>query len=337
MVPHVRTLHPKPRAWALVFLIIPALLACSDSVAPEVELGGEGTWEALGEGLTGAATTFVEWEGDLVVGGLFLTAGDQPARNVARWDGALWHPLGTGLDGPVQALAVYDDELVAAGFFGADRSRVFRWDGSTWQPVGGGLQDGGIMALAVHDGALYAGGQGVARWDGATWTPVEVEVDGQAFAAGRPFAVHRDALVVGVGEDQMARLEGGAWTWIERPAALFGLVSGDGELYGVGGRNVRWTGSGWEELGGTFLQRSHAVHRGVLVIGIDTPGGGAVMHWDGSEWSALQGDMDGRVHGLGSFRRTLLAGGDFSAIDGTPARGIGGVVPDWASGQGGGS
>ncbi|MCH7872672.1 MAG: hypothetical protein IID33_13325, partial [Planctomycetes bacterium] len=66
----------------------------------------------------------------LFVGGVFETAGEVPAMNIAKWDGQEWSPLGDGMSGAcgipiyipfVQDLAVYDDgsgpRLIAAGTF----------------------------------------------------------------------------------------------------------------------------------------------------------------------------------------------------------------------------
>src|SRR5262245_57528448 len=66
-------------------------------------------------GVSGSATTAVEWDPDgdgpqdklIVVGGGFEIAGDTAARNVAAWDGVRWHALGAGVNGPVRSLTVY--------------------------------------------------------------------------------------------------------------------------------------------------------------------------------------------------------------------------------------
>ena len=329
-----------PRTWVLLALLLLVPTACSDPTSPDPEPMDEGVWQPLGQGLTGSASTFLEWDGGLVVGGVFRTAGDQPARNVAFWDGTLWQTLGTGLEGPVQSLTVHRGDLVAAGAFGLDVSRVFRWTGGGWQPMGL-LQDGGIMTLAVHDGVLYAQGFEVSRWTGSGWEPVQAEVDGEVHDAEPPMAVHASHLVVAVGSEHLARWDGQTWEWIERPQGLFALVAGDGQLFahasGVEGTPyLRWTGAGWEGLPSIPLRRSWTVHAGHLVVGVHGGfGEHYLLRWDGSEWSPVPGGMDDWVNGLGSFGSTLLAGGDFTVIDGSPFRGVAGIVPAWAMGQGG--
>jgi hypothetical protein len=56
--------------------------------------------------------------GDLVAGGLFTTAGGQPANRIARWNGSAWSPLGSGMNNAVNALAMLPNgDLVAGGDF----------------------------------------------------------------------------------------------------------------------------------------------------------------------------------------------------------------------------
>jgi len=323
------TAHAAVRALTLVSL--GALGACSDSVAPEPLLGEDGTWEALGEGVIGSPSVFLEFEGDLVAGGSFRTAGDQPARNIARWDGALWHPFGTGLDGPVQSLAVHDGELVAAGAFG--ESRVARWDGEQWHPVGEGPPLSGLLELAVHDGSLFATGSagvGLLRWDGGEWVPFQVPADGADHPAVRPVVVHQGDLIVGVGQDQLARWDGEAWSWMERPTPFFVLRSGGDHLFGRGSHFARWTGSEWQELPHPPPETAWTVHEGRLVVATGGLGSHSLVQWVGADWYPLDGQMDGRVNGLGSFGRSLVAGGEFTSIDGVSARGIAGLLPEWA-------
>lgn len=321
-----------PRPWALPLVMV-ALAACSEAVGPD-PAPVQDVWQPLGSGIRGTPLVFFEWEGMLAAGGTFRTAGDQPARNIALWDGSHWHPLGLGLDGPVQDLTSFDGDLVAAGFFGADQSRVFRWNGERWQPMGN-FSGSGIMALAIHDDILYAGGANLSRWDGSAWHSLEVEVDGEVHAAGRPFVAHGGALIVGVGSDRLARRDGETWTWMDRPPGVHDLVSGDGALYGLAGAYYRWAGSGWEELPPTPTRFSRTVHGGTLVLGLVTLHGARVVRWDGSAWAQLPGEMDDRVTALGSFDGALVAGGPFTSIDDEPLQGAATMYPAWAAGPGG--
>jgi hypothetical protein len=78
--------------------------------------------------------SLVVYNGDLIAGGVFTSAGGQIANNIARWNGSYWQPLGSGLGGPdaqAAALIVYDDELITTGTItlagGNPASRIARW------------------------------------------------------------------------------------------------------------------------------------------------------------------------------------------------------------------
>lgn len=87
---------------------------------------------------------------------------------IAQWDGKAWSSVGGGLVWPqgrsrahVAVLAMVDGALHAAGDLGrvgdVDHVGVARWDGKMWAPIGSGLA-GEVGALAIYEGALYAGG-----------------------------------------------------------------------------------------------------------------------------------------------------------------------------------
>jgi hypothetical protein len=164
-------------------------------------------WQSLGGGLRGEVGPLIErceviaftvYNGELIVGGAFISAGTTIAQNIASWDGASWQPLGNELIDPVFSLTVYNGELIAGGWFG-----VARWDGTSWQPLGSGVgYPLGVFPLTVYNGELIAGGMfGVARWDGTNWQPLG---DGGISGGARVFCVYNGELVVGGGS-------GSAW------------------------------------------------------------------------------------------------------------------------------
>ncbi len=100
------------------------------------------------------------FNGDLYAGGLFTTAGGQPANRVARWNGVKWLPLDGGVGGNnmpfVKAMAVHSSGLTApslyiGGNFPTAGEQVVnfitRWDGTQFYPVGAGF-DAQVMALS---------------------------------------------------------------------------------------------------------------------------------------------------------------------------------------------
>jgi hypothetical protein len=127
----------------------------------------------------------------LYVGGTFNSAGDGPAANIAKWNGAHWSALASGTNNTVNCLATFDDgggsALYAGGAFftagGAPVSYVAKWNGSAWSAVGGGANGALYTLCAFDDGAgpaLFAGGVFTsagsvaagcfARWNGSSWS-----------------------------------------------------------------------------------------------------------------------------------------------------------------------
>ena len=137
------------------------------------------SWQPLGNGVSGGVSystvrALTVYNGNLIAGGDFRTAGDVAANYIARWDGTTWHPLGTGMastgfggNASVVALTVYDGELYAGGQFalagGAQVNFIARWNGAEWSSLDTGV--GGVSgnappvkALAEFHGELIVGG-----------------------------------------------------------------------------------------------------------------------------------------------------------------------------------
>jgi hypothetical protein len=116
----------------------------------------------VGSGTNGAVLALTEYNGELVAGGSFTTAGGNPANRIARWNGFFWWPMDSGMDLPVLALAVYNGELIAGGNFtlagGLGVSFLARWDGGSWQPLGVGTSHA-VTALTEYNHELIAGGE----------------------------------------------------------------------------------------------------------------------------------------------------------------------------------
>jgi hypothetical protein len=125
------------------------------------------SWSPLGSGVsdgsnTGTITALAVFDGKLIAGGYFTTAGGSPVNSIATWDGNTWSPLGQGVgNGTVLALTVHNGELVAGGGFTSagsiPASNIAAWNGSAWSAFGEGM-DGGVTALTVFNGQLIAGG-----------------------------------------------------------------------------------------------------------------------------------------------------------------------------------
>ena len=64
------------------------------------------------------------YDGKLMAGGYFTTAGGVEASQIASWDGSSWSPLGSGMSGGVYDLTVYDGKLIVGGEFGFAGGKV---------------------------------------------------------------------------------------------------------------------------------------------------------------------------------------------------------------------
>jgi hypothetical protein len=162
------------------------------------------SWNALGSGmaidfkfaapLVAALTVF---DGELIAGGFFTSAGGVGAAGIARWDGTSWHPLGSGMADfkfaapSVRALMVHHGELIAGGNFdtagGVSAKNIARWDGTSWHPLGSGM-DSYVYALTGSNDELIAGGSFTivgdqvsgywARWATGAASPADLDCDG---------------------------------------------------------------------------------------------------------------------------------------------------------------
>lgn len=284
-------------------------------------------WSSLGAGLSNGGSpvdvmALASHGTDLIAAGVFQSAGGQPARNIARWDGSGWSPLGAGIgsagSGWVAALAVYNGDLIAAGGFttagGVAASSIARWDGSAWRPLGGGITSASpyVEALTVYNNELYACGDftvaggvpasRIARWNGSAWQPVGSGTNFRTTA----MCVYNNQLIVGGGFSSAG---------------------------GVPASHVaRWNGSSWSALGSGVngWVYSLSAHNGQVIVGglfqgAGGVGAGCIARWNGSSWSALgSGVTDplgqgSQVEALGAYRGELIAGGRFQSVGGRAA------------------
>lgn len=146
------------------------------------------SWVALGTGLNGTANCMKVFNGQLYVGGSFTNAGGASAIGLARWTGSTWQGVHPIMSGTVHSMEVFQNKLIIGGVFGGigGSPSIIAYDGANMTTLGTGgarlanTNAANVAALAVHNGALYAGGTFVsmggipadfiARWDGTTWT-----------------------------------------------------------------------------------------------------------------------------------------------------------------------
>jgi hypothetical protein len=251
------------------------------------------SWQSPSGGLpSGEVYALLEFNGRLVVGGAFQSAGGVSEPGIAQWDGTGWHPMGGGL-GPeppalgvsVTALEEFDGRLIAAGSFdraggagGARCRSIAAWNGVRWEPLG----DRGVdryLALAVHEGALVA-----------------------LAASGN---VREAMLWVGRGWERL----GG-----ELPRSASRLDSTGGELYVFAGADVlRWDGSSWRvhaTVDGTAAAACWAFGRLHIAGRFETTGGvelGSIAALEGGAWRPLGGGRSRNAAVVGTWRGELVA------------------------------
>lgn len=289
------------------------------------------TWRAFGTGLNSAVNSIAVFDGAIIVGGAFSTAGGNPANRVARWTGSAWQALGDGFNNTVRAITVHQGQLYAAGEFTASGltsvSRVARWDASTltWQPLASGVGGGTVRAVVGNGANLFVTGEfttaggapanQIAAWTGSAWQPLGTGLTGD----GRALAVHLGEIVVGGSFFQaggvscrVARWDGSSWHAVgtnissgevRELESVSGMlhVGGNVVVAGVTHRIARYDGSLWQPLGGASANSAVSAIAGdeenLWITGDFTEIGGLrvsnVATWNGEEWGALGGGLVG--------------------------------------------
>lgn len=258
--------------------------------------GDTETWSDVGGGVNGGLMpqvfAMVEYNGDLIVGGEFLSAGGNPAFNVARWDGTQWHAMGAGV-GCVSSMAVFEGEVYVSVTCGLQGMQ--RWDGTQWHAVPGGYNN---FSMTVFDGKLISGFSAPHAYDGNTWTPLPGYTPPPVNQAPiYAYEVFNGDLILGGGSFETA--------------------------VGIPGANglVRFDGTSWHALAGangapTFVS-GMAVHNGELITNstIRHPDG-TFSHW--SRWGPVceSGDVNG--DGIVNVLDLLAVIGNWGACDPPP-------------------
>lgn len=294
----------------------------------------DGEWVLLGGGIgtrnqdSHTIRDLAAWEGGVVACGSFTLPScmkdDYGCEDVAFWDGDAWHRLAGGLpSGEGQCVAVFQDQ-VYVGL--QSQQRLARWTGDAWEAVGG--LNGQVSALAVHGGELIVGGSfteaggltvnRIAAFDGADWRALGGGVDNSVNA------LH---------STETGLVAAGRFTAAGGAAAL---------------RIARWDGAAWHALGEGLDGAVNALgtYQGELIAGGVFAGSGAtalggIGRWDGVAWRPMGSGIGGPsllwgVMALLGTSEGLIAGGEFSSIDGVPASGL--AVWDgaaWSEFQGG--
>ncbi|MBS1519094.1 MAG: hypothetical protein JSS91_13490 [Bacteroidetes bacterium] len=276
-------------------------------------------WSGLSYGMNNWVHALTVYNGELIAGGQFTSAGGVSANYIAKWNGISWSPLGEGTNGEVDALTVYNGQLIAGGRFttagGLDNNFIAKWNGTQWDDQLGGLGSY-VTSLIVYNGKLVAGGY-------------FTEADG---VVARHIAYR--------GSGGWVELGGGTGGSQGQVMAL-GLYGSDliaaGFFTSAGGQSAnhiaKWDGNSWSTLGSGIsnIVYSLAEYKGELIAGglfLSAGGNSAksIAAWNGNSWSPLGSGITGPIYqyvfGLTVLDSNLYAGGLFETAGGLTARGI---------------
>jgi hypothetical protein len=276
-------------------------------------------WSALGSGIraqdwNGSVQSLAYFRGRLYAAGFFDSAGGQPARGVAAWDGSAWSALPGHDTYGVTALGVFDDTLAVAEY-----PRILRWDGAAWVSSLPELVGWTDLLLPDETGLIVLGREivgegdvplafGIERWDGSVWHGYETwngRMNGLATWGGIPAQVQCLASFQG---DLIA---GGDIRY-----------SGAGSHWKIAAPVSRWDGSSWTPMPFSspvsygypeaFLPEGDTLYAAGEFYDASRPSGmQAVVRWESNQWTSLDSlgavgscltKFDGRVV-LGTIHR----------------------------------
>lgn len=272
-------------------------------------------WSPIGSGMLGGlgVASVTVYNGELIAGGNFTSAGFTPANRIARWNGSSWSALGSGVSGEqnfVQALEVFNGNLWVGGNFltagGQTANYVCRWNGSAWLPLPTN-PSAGVYDFQIYGGELVVCGNFeyvgvittnyITKWSGSSWSTLG---SGMNQAGVYALTVYNGELIAG------------------------GNFTSAG---GVPANNIaKWNGSSWSALGqgvsgGALNVLALGVYNGELYAGGDfTTAGGAgasrVARWNGSSWSPLGSGVNGTAFVFHVLNNELVVGGMFTTANG---------------------
>ncbi len=278
------------------------------------------TWSTVGSGgMSDWVYASTIYNGDLIVGGKFTSAGGVNANHIARWDGTSWHPLGLGVNSKVNDMIVFNGELIVGGEFteagGVPMLFISKWNGTQWLTDLGDMGST-VTSFAIYNNKLIVGGyfteadgvpvNYITQYTNAGWAPIGtgvVGLQGQVM----DLEVYNNELIAG------------------------GFFTAAG---GVPANHVaKWNGTTWSALGSgisnivyTFTNYNGNLIAGGLFLSAGGVPANHIASWNGSAWSALGNGMSGvfyqYVFALTVYNGNLIAGGYFTHSDGIQTNGI---------------
>lgn len=280
-----------------------------------ISINTHAQWVACNNGMDNYVWGSCVYNGNLYACGNFEHADGNECLAIAKWNGSAWSDVGGGFQHGafsyvVRGLIEFNGELIAGGYVdsagGNPIHKVAKWNGTSWSAMGTDCPISTVNCFAIHNGELYAGGQGsglvkvcVAKWTGSNWLPLDTE------------AGNTDVYALASYNGQL--YAGGAFT----------------NFNGAGAAGIaKWNGSVWSDIGSGFtafnVARALAVFNNKLFIGggFTTAGGvpaNNIVSWDGTTWTALAGGVNSGVQSLLSYGNKLFVGGMFWMVNSVTA------------------
>ena len=97
----------------------------------------DGIWMGLGQGLNGIVYDLIEYQGNMIAAGAFLTSGVNTTEFIAQWDGNEFTQLGTGVGSTVRDLEINGDTLYACGDLGffPGTPCLYQFNSTSWDTI----------------------------------------------------------------------------------------------------------------------------------------------------------------------------------------------------------
>ncbi|MGE0143107.1 MAG: hypothetical protein AB7I19_00400 [Planctomycetota bacterium] len=295
-------------------------------------------WEALPgdpfENGLGVVKALASWNGELVVGGFFLSE-----DRIVVWNGVSWRFLGFAPG--LRAMTVWNGNLVAARNLSLPLIEV--WNGSSASSIPRPPQLAEVNAVVAYQGNLCvagsdSSGSGVLeRWTGTAWLPTIV-----ANGAIRTLAVRSSSLlstlyaggdftsIGGVSASRIASTSGTNFAW---SSVGNGLPAPCEEIHvratsQIGTALVVRTASRvspvMQLVGGAFVGMGTTPLRALAFFdgayhGLVSQNVGACLRYDGLSWLPVAGrGIDGEVRALAAIGADMIVGGTFQTAEGAP-------------------
>jgi hypothetical protein len=292
------------------------------------------SWSTLGSGITsqyGTVYALTSYQGNLIAGGYFDTAGGVQTNYIAQWNGSLWDSLAGGfgrypcapLTCPsVDAFTTYRGNLVVGGQYGQSE-----WNGTTWFDSCGDVQlssnsnwpETFVGAFTIYHGNLITAGyfnEAYLHLYSNTIYPRNIVQcsDTTLSVLGNGIATYGEIRALTVYNNYL--IAGGSFD-----------SAGNIKTHNIAAWSDTW--NMWYPLGKGINGTVNAltVYNGYLIAGgsFDSAGGmpaNNIAMWDGSSWRPIGQGVNGPVYSLTPYNNYLVIGGKFTMAGGNPANNI---------------